>query len=67
MFFVAAQAERENVSQDLNINSNGMIYLYPGEKQAVKAMRAAEIAYHKELGIYKPTLTERVKDFLNIA
>ena len=32
-----------------------------GEKNAEKAMKAAEAAYQKELGIYKPTLLERIK------
>lgn len=32
-----------------------------GEKDAAKAMKAAETAYQKELGIYKPTLLERIK------
>lgn len=31
------------------------------EKDARKAMKAAETAYQKELGIYKPTLMERIK------
>ena len=30
-------------------------------KDAEKAMKAAEAAYQKELGIYKPTLLERLK------
>lgn len=34
------------------------------EKEAVKAMKAAETAYQKELGIYKPTLLERLKNLL---
>lgn len=32
-----------------------------GAKDAEKAMKAAEAAYQKELGIYKPTLLERLK------
>ena len=32
-----------------------------GEKNAEKAMKAAEAAYQKELGIYKPTFLERIK------
>ena len=32
-----------------------------GAKDAEKAMKAAEAAYQKELGIYKPTLLERFK------
>ena len=31
-----------------------------GEKNAEKAMKAAETAYQKELGIYKPTILERI-------
>ena len=31
------------------------------KKDAEKAMKAAEAAYRKELGIYKPTLLERLK------
>lgn len=34
------------------------------EKDAAKAMKAAETAYQKELGIYKPTLLERLKTLL---
>ena len=30
------------------------------EKDAQKAMKAAEAAYQKELGIYKPTLLEKL-------
>ena len=44
-----------------------MIFFTPEEKEAARAMRRAEIAYHKQLGIYRPTLMERVKDFLDIA
>ena len=67
MFFVAARAEQENTSIDVEVNSSGMIFFTPEEKEATRAMRRAEIAYHKQLGIYRPTLMERVKDFLDIA
>ena len=67
MFFVAARAEQENTSIDVEVNSSGMIFFTPEEKEAARAMRRAEIAYHKQLGIYRPTLRERVKDFLDIA
>ena len=33
------------------------------DKDARRAMRAAEIAYQKELGIYKPTWGERLRAF----
>ena len=67
MFFMAAHAEQDDASRDMEVNSNGMIFFTREEKSAAKAMREAEIAYHRQLGIYKPTFTERVKIFLNIA
>lgn len=67
MFFMAAHAEQEEDERSMEVNSSGMIFFSPEERSAAKAMRAAEIAYHKQLGIYKPTFTERIKDFLNIA
>ncbi len=67
MFFMAAHAEPQEAARNIEVNSGGMIFFSPEEKRAAKAMRAAEIAYHKQLGIYKPTFTERVKDFWNIA
>ena len=57
---------RSNMNLELRYGERGKMGPQ-GSKDARKAMRAAEIAYHKQLGIYRPTLMERVKDFLDIA
>ena len=67
MFLMAAYADRDDSSRSLEVNSNGMIFFTREEKNAARAMKKAETAYQKQLGIYRPTFTERVKDFLDIA
>ena len=67
MFFMAAHADQENTSLDMEVNMSGMVFPTQEEKEAAKAMHRAEASYQKQLGIYRPTLMERVKDFLDIA
>ena len=51
---------QQNMNAELIVDTKG-IGAAVADKNARKAMRAAEIAYQKELGIYKPTLGERVR------
>lgn len=51
---------RSNLNLELRYGERGKMGPV-GDKDAAKAMRAAEIAYQKELGIYKPTLGERIR------
>ena len=53
-----------NIQQGLNAklyNSTEGFAESAGQKDAQKAMKEAVSAYEKELGIYKPTLLERLK------
>ena len=54
------QSIRSNMNLELRYGERGKMGPQ-GSKDARKAMRAAEIAYQKELGIYKPTLGERIR------
>lgn len=56
----AGQNIRSNLNLELRAGEAGKMGPV-GDKDAMKTMRAAEIAYHKELGIYKPTLGERIR------
>lgn len=67
MFFMAAHAEQGKASMEMEVNSPGMIFSTQEERRAAKAMRRAEIAYQKTLGVYRPTVMERVKMFLQFA
>ena len=51
---------RSNMNLELRYGERGKMGPQ-GSKDARKAMRAAETAYQKELGIYKPTLGERIR------
>ena len=44
------------------MNSYGMVNYTTEQRKADKAMRAAEKAYHKQLGTYEPTWWERMSD-----
>ena len=46
---------------ELRMREKGTIGRSAGEKNARRAMRAAEIAYQKELGIYRPTWGEQLR------
>lgn len=62
MFLMAARSDRDNTEMELEVNTNGMIHHTSAERKAEKAMRAAVKEYHKHLGIYQPSLWERVTD-----
>lgn len=62
LFLMPAQSGRVKREIEIDVNSYGMVNYTTEQRKADKAMRAAEKAYHKELGIYEPTLWERVSD-----
>ncbi len=62
LFLMPAQSGRVKPEIEIDVNSYGMVNRTAEERKADKAMRAAVKAYHKELGIYEPTLWERMSD-----
>lgn len=63
MFWMSGNMERVSSEMDLEANANGMICHTSAERQADRAMRIAVKAYHQQLGIYEPTIWERVSAF----
>ncbi len=53
---------QQGLNAELYNKTEGFAGTGKQEKDAEKAMKAATAAYQKELGIYKPTFGERLKN-----
>ena len=62
LFLMPAQSGRVKPEIEIDVNSYGMVNYTAEQRKADKAMRAAEKAYHKQLGTYEPTWWERMSD-----
>ena len=60
LFLMPAQSGRVKREIEIDVNSYGMVHHTAEDRQADRAMRQAEKAYRQSLGIYKPTLWERM-------
>lgn len=65
LFLMPAQSGRVKPNIEIDVNTYGMVNHTAEEKKADKAMRAAVKEYHKKLGIYEPTLWERMNGTWN--